>query len=86
MTDYICDICGWTTTKHKRLQHHKKLRHSEDPVIHKRNCVNCEAFFTNCKDLSKHYKMEHGGALPFMCETCPQSFLRPTDLEKHRYT
>ena len=80
--DLVCKTCGWKTKVQKKLWEHRKQMHSGD-YKNKRRCKNCNAVFDNFKSLTRHYRMDHG-VLPYMCESCPLSFVTESSLTNHR--
>merc|ERR1712029_66302 len=80
--DLICETCGWKTKVYKRLWEHRRAH--KKGLTHSRRCVNCPAVYGDYRALTKHYQMEHGGIFPFMCESCPLSFLLEGNLRSHR--
>ncbi|KAK7476156.1 hypothetical protein BaRGS_00032580 [Batillaria attramentaria] len=76
--DHDCQVSPTTKPKNR------KRTHAIEKLF---KCTECEASFSNARNLSAHHLKKHAGEVSksFRCEHCGKTFLNSRDLRTHTY-
>lgn len=90
-SDFICDLCGKTSTNAQNLKRHKTVIHyrQRDPKYKPYQCESCGAKFVWKKGLKRHFATFHNPAkeqkkkVQITCTFCDKIYFSKGNLNRH---